>query len=134
MSKPGGLQEDFYYDDVPGRFYHAKLEGTEEQVALARELLKRGKMIEVIIEETGVSVVGPYGTVTRESIQRERERLYEKARHDEAQALYHAKQEGISERNIEIAQTLLRRGRPIDEIVEDTGLTYQEVEHLRTNV
>ena len=125
MSKPEGLQEDFYYDDVPGRFYHAKLEGTEEQVALAKELLKSGKMIEVIIEETGVSVVGPYGSVTRESIQRERERLYEKARHDEAQALYHAKQvgvaegkqEAITEWNTEIARKLLARGMPTDRLL-----------------
>ena len=62
---------------------------------------------------------------------REIERLREKARHDEAQALYHAKQEGASERSVVIAQKLLRHGRPIDEIVEDTGLTYQEVEDLR---
>ena len=44
------------------------------------------------------------------------------------------KAEGIAERNIEIAQKLLRRGRPIDEIVEDTGLTYQEVERLRKDL
>ena len=78
--------------------------------------------------------INAYYTITASSEFREVERLREKARHDEAQALYHAKQEGISERSIEIAQKLLRRGRPIDEIVEDTGLTYQEVEHLRTNV
>lgn len=74
------------------------------------------------------------------------ERLREKARHDEAQALYHAEQKGVqkgiqeglqkgaSARSIEIAQRLLKRGRPIEEIMEDTGLTYQEVGHLRTNI
>ena len=70
------------------------------------------------------------------------ERLREKARHDEAQALYHAEQKGVQEglqkgasaRSIEIAQRLLKRGRPIEEIMEDTGLTYQEVGHLRTNI
>ena len=67
------------------------------------------------------------------------ERLREKARHDEAQALYHAEQKGIqqgiqkgaAERNIEIARKLLKRNRPIDEIVEDTGLTREEIENLK---
>ena len=71
------------------------------------------------------------------------ERLREKARHDEAQALYHAEQEGIqkgiqqgiqkgiAERSIEIARKLLKRNRPIDEIVEDTGLTREEIENLK---
>lgn len=30
-----------------------------------------------------------------------------------------------------IAQKLLKRNRPVDEIVEDTGLIYEEVEGLR---
>ncbi len=51
----------------------------------------------------------------------------EKARHDEAQALYNARKE----RDVEIAKKLLKRNRPVDEIVEDTGLTYEEVEDLR---
>lgn len=58
---------------------------------------------------------------------REKERLRAKARHDEAQALYNARKE----RDIEIAKKLLKRNRPVDEIVEDTGLTYEEVEDLR---
>jgi len=33
--------------------------------------------------------------------------------------------------DIEIAKKLLKRKRPVDEIVEDTGLTYEEVEDLR---
>ena len=63
------------------------------------------------------------------------EQLRVKARHDEAQALYHAEQEGIqkgiAERSIEIARKLLKRNRPIDEIVEDTGLTREEIENLK---
>jgi len=39
-----------------------------------------------------------------------------------------------NERSVEIATKLLRRNRPIDEIVEDTGLTHQEIERLRTNI
>ena len=73
----------------------------------------------------------------------EAERLREKARHDEAQALYHAKQEGrmegriegkqegISERNIEIAKNLLAMGMPLHQIVKATGLTQKEIEELR---
>ena len=41
------------------------------------------------------------------------------------------RREGRLERNIEIARKLLERNRPIDEIVEDTGLTREEVENLR---
>ena len=41
------------------------------------------------------------------------------------------RREGASERSIEIARKLLKRNRPIDEIVEDTGLTREEVENLR---
>ena len=62
------------------------------------------------------------------------ERLHEKARHDEAQALYHAKQEGkiegISERNIEIARNALRKNMAISDIVDITGLNYEDVEKL----
>jgi hypothetical protein len=58
---------------------------------------------------------------------RERERLYAKARHDEASALDYAKHE----QSVEIAKRLLARNRPIDEIVEDTGLTCEEVETLK---
>ena len=34
------------------------------------------------------------------------------------------------ERDIEIAKKLLKRNRPVDEIMEDTGLTYEEVKDL----
>jgi len=38
----------------------------------------------------------------------------------------------IQERNIEIARKLLKRNRPVEEIMEDTGLTREEVENQRT--
>ena len=87
--------------------------------------------------------INAYYTITASPEFREIERLREKARHDEAQALYHAEQKGIqqgiqqgiqkgaAERNIEIARKLLKRNRPIDEIVEDTGLTREEIENLK---
>ncbi len=78
--------------------------------------------------------INAYYTITASSEFREKERLRAKARHDEAQALLHAKREAITERNIEIAQKLLKRNRPVDEIAEDTGLTYEEVENLRTKM
>ncbi len=104
--------------------------------ANTEEDLEKIKKMEV---PTMNQAINAYYAITASSEFREIERLREKARHDEAQALYHVKQEGkqegrlegISERNIEIAQKLLKRNRPIDEIAEDTGLTYEEVEALR---
>lgn len=67
--------------------------------------------------------INAYYTITASSEFREKERLRAKARHDEAQALYNARKE--------IAQKLFKRNRPVNEIVEDTGLTYEEIEALR---
>ena len=66
------------------------------------------------------------------------ERLREKARHNEAQALYHARQEGkiegISEQNIEIARNALRKNMAIADIVDITGLSYKDVEKFRATI
>ena len=40
--------------------------------------------------------------------------------------------ERVEEKALEIAFKLLKRNRPIEEIMEDTGLTREEVERLRT--
>ena len=58
---------------------------------------------------------------------REAERMRSKARHDEAQALYNAERKT----KFEIATKMLKRNRPIDEIVEDTGLAREEIEGLK---
>ena len=62
------------------------------------------------------------------------ERLREKARHDEAQALYHAEQQGIqksaSGRNIEIARTMIADGESVEKIKRYTGLTSEEIQGL----
>jgi len=42
--------------------------------------------------------------------------------------------ERVEDERIKFAQRLLRRNRPIEEIVEDTGLTREEVEALRANL
>jgi predicted transposase/invertase (TIGR01784 family) len=41
------------------------------------------------------------------------------------------KLEGKGERSIEIAQRLIKRGRPLSEIIEDTGLSHTDIERLR---
>ena len=56
--------------------------------------------------------------------------LYEEreiARRDIVSLMGGAKREGITE----VARNLLRRNRPIDEIIEDTGLSQEEIEALR---
>lgn len=58
------------------------------------------------------------------------ERLREKARHDEAQALHHAKLEGVAERKLEIARNALQMKMEIDDIVKLTGLTREEIGNL----
>ncbi len=74
--------------------------------------------------------INAYYTITASSEFREKERLREKARHDETQALYNARREARREEKFEIARKLIKRNRPVSEIVEDTGLTYEKVEQL----
>lgn len=92
------------------------------------EELEKIKGMEVPVMSQAINA---YYTITASSEFREKERLREKARHDEAQALYNARREGKQEEKYEIARKLIKRNRPVDEIVEDTGLTYGEIEQLR---
>ena len=79
--------------------------------------------------------INEYYAITASSEFREKERLREKARHDEAQALYYAKQEGIQkgafERSIEIVKNLLAMDMPLHQIANATCLTQKEIEDLR---
>jgi predicted transposase/invertase (TIGR01784 family) len=55
---------------------------------------------------------------------------------EEFEAMYavertEGKKEGEKTAKIEIAQKMLRRGRPLGEIMEDTGLTTEEIEAIR---
>ena len=95
--------------------------------AETEEELEKIKKMEVPVMSQAINA---YYTITASSEFREKERLRAKARHDEAQALYNAEQNA----KIEIARKLLKRNRPIDEIIEDTGLTYKEVESLSRNI
>jgi len=72
--------------------------------------------------------INAYYTITASSEFRERERLYAKARHDEAQALHNAQRKA----KIEVAKNALQMNMPIDSIVKLTGLTHEEIEKLRT--
>lgn len=105
-----------------------------------KEELEKIRKLEVPEMEQAINA---YYTITASSEFREKERLREKARHDEAQALYHAeqkgiakgkiegKQEGIAERNREIVRNLLAMDMPLNQIVKVTGLTQKEIEELR---
>ena len=72
--------------------------------------------------------VAAYNTITASSEFHEMERLRIKASHDEAQALYNAEKK----KAMSIAKKMLIRKRPIEEVVEDTGLTRKEVENLKS--
>jgi predicted transposase/invertase (TIGR01784 family) len=54
----------------------------------------------------------------------------EKARRDNAMFMRDAERRGVERTQFEIARKLINRGRPIDEIIEDTGLTREEIEGL----
>ncbi|MCI9125067.1 MAG: Rpn family recombination-promoting nuclease/putative transposase [Eubacterium sp.] len=91
------------------------------------EELEKIKEMEVLVMSQAINA---YYTITASSEFREKERLREKARHDETQALYNARREARREEKFEIARKLIKRNRPVSEIVEDTGLTYEKVEQL----
>jgi len=75
--------------------------------------------------------INAYYKITAESESQERERLHDKARHDEAQALRNAERKGEQNAKIEVARKMVKYGRPIDEIAKVCGLSRVEVESLR---
>ncbi|MCL2080386.1 MAG: Rpn family recombination-promoting nuclease/putative transposase [Oscillospiraceae bacterium] len=77
--------------------------------------------------------INAYREVTVSPEFRELVRMQEKARLDERQALHHARKVARAEGMAEVAKNLLRRNRPLNEIMEDTGLTQAEIESLRTS-
>ena len=74
--------------------------------------------------------INAYYTITASSEFREKERLRTKARHDEAQALFHAEQKGKQKEKIEIARNLKKMGMPFDQIMKATDLTLNEIKKL----
>ena len=91
--------------------------------AETEEELEKIKSMEVAVMSQAIDA---YYTITASSEFRERERLYEKARHDEAQALYDVEQKV----KIEIAKKLLGLNIPPDQIALATSLTHEEIEKL----
>jgi predicted transposase/invertase (TIGR01784 family) len=91
------------------------------------------------INEIGVSelseAVTAYHNVTTSSEFNELEWLRVKTSHDEAQALSNAERKGEAKgekaKAVEFAQKLIKRNRPIDEIIEDTGLSRKEIINLK---
>ena len=75
--------------------------------------------------------ISAYRQITVTSEFQEAERLRSKARHDEAHALWNTERKARKEEQLKFARKMLNRNRPIDEIVEDTGLTREEIESLK---
>jgi len=91
-----------------------------------------------------------YTAITSSQEIQEAERLREKARHDEAQALYNAKTEGRAEGRIEgkaegriegkaegkaeLIRNLVNAGMPFDQIAKYSGLEQSEIDNLRINI
>ena len=82
--------------------------------------------------------ISAYYSITASPEFHEIERLREKARHDEAQALSHAEQQGMQkgmqQGKSEIAKNLIEMGMPVNQIAAATGLTHEEIENLRTAI
>ena len=99
--------------------------------AETEEELEKIKALEVPVISQAIKA---YYTITASSEFKELERLRAKARHDEAQALYHAEQvgmeKGMSKRNLEIARNLIRMEMPLKQVSQATGLTMEELSHL----
>ena len=96
--------------------------------AETEEELEKIKGMEVPVMSQAISA---YYTITASSEFREKERLRAKARHDEAQALFHAEQKGKQKEKIEIAQNMITDGEPIEKIIRYTGLTKESIENLK---
>jgi predicted transposase/invertase (TIGR01784 family) len=54
----------------------------------------------------------------------------EKARKDQATLMHTSFQQGVAQERVEIARNMKNRGRPLDQIVEDTGLSAEEIAKL----
>jgi predicted transposase/invertase (TIGR01784 family) len=78
--------------------------------------------------------IGAYRQVTATNEFRELERQRERARHNEAAALRHARMEGkavgIMEGILETAKKLKSMGISFEQISQGTGLSFSEIEKL----
>jgi len=93
--------------------------------ANTEEELTKIRLMEVPVMEQAIRA---YHQITADPEFREMERMREMARHDEASALRHARDETI----LEIARNMIANGEPIEKIMRYTNLTHAEVENLST--
>ena len=87
--------------------------------ASTEEELEKLNQMEVPVMSEAINA---YYSVANSSEYREIEKLRDKAR------------QGVKQGVTDVALKLLKRNRPIDEIMEDTGLTYSEIEELRSTI
>jgi predicted transposase/invertase (TIGR01784 family) len=92
---------------------------------------KRGKVNEVIAREEGIAMASEVLIRIRKD-EAERARLMSEWKYevDTQSKVVQAKREGRREEKMEIAARMKRRGVPIDRIVEDTGLSVEEIAAL----
>ena len=99
--------------------------------AKTEEELAKIKLMEVPVMEQAIRA---YHQITADPEFREMERMREMARHNEATALRHArdegKAEGKAESTLEIARKMKAAGRPLNEIVEFTGLPVETIQRM----
>lgn len=95
------------------------------------EDLEKINKMEVSVMSEAISA---YRAITASPEYRELERLREKAGHDEAQALLHAKikgrEEGKAEGKAEVIQSFIKMGMPLEQIMRATGMTQKELKTL----
>jgi predicted transposase/invertase (TIGR01784 family) len=96
---------------------------------------KRGKINEVIAREEGIAMASKVlVTISKDEVERARLTSEFKYEMDTQSRIIEAERDGIrkggKKRAIEIARKLKKRGLPIDEITEDTGLSPEEIAAL----
>ena len=96
--------------------------------AETEEELTKIKSLEVPVMNQAINA---YYSITASSEFREMERLRDKARHDEAQALHNAERKAEKAKAFSIAKNLFTMDMPLDKIATATGLTRTEVEGLQ---
>ncbi len=87
-------------------------------------------MIEARNPQVGKSVV-KFRELSADERVRDTHFRREMMRRDISAQTKKARREGRQEGMLDVAAKMLKRNRPIDEIIEDTGLTRDEVEGLR---
>ena len=74
--------------------------------------------------------VSAYRSVSATPEFRALEKIREKTRHDEAQALYNARNQARNQERITMAKSLLEDGSSFEFISKHTGLSIEEIERI----